>query len=129
VTDNGRPLTELNPERRVYTVTRTPLTETAIDRGFTRDLYVALGEPVSATAWGMRVYYKPMVGWIWGGCLLMALGGMLAVLDRRYRAARKTAAERTPPTAPGTGRRLPQPGLVASASGAAKAGFPGAPAG
>ena len=128
VTDNGRALTELNPERRVYTVTRTPLTETAIDRGFTRDLYVALGEPVSATAWGMRVYYKPMVGWIWGGCLLMALGGLLAVLDRRYRAARKTVAERTPSAVPG-GSSMAQPALVASAAGGvAKAGIAGATA-
>jgi cytochrome c-type biogenesis protein CcmF len=129
VTDNGRPLTELNPERRVYNVTRTPLTETAIDRGFTRDLYVALGEPISATAWGMRVYYKPMVGWIWGGCLLMALGGLLAVLDRRYRAARKTATERTPPAATGAGGRVLQPAFVTSASSVAKAGLPGATAG
>jgi cytochrome c-type biogenesis protein CcmF len=91
VTDDGRAIGQMTPERRVYTVTRTPLTETAIDRGFTRDLYVALGEPISATAWGMRVYYKPLVGWIWGGCLMMALGGALAVLDRRYRARRAVA--------------------------------------
>jgi len=91
--DNGRPIGELNPERRVYTASRAPMTETAIDRGFTRDLYVALGDAVSASAWGMRVYYKPFVGWIWGGCLLMALGGALAVLDKRYRAARRTATE------------------------------------
>ena len=128
VTDNGRALTELNPERRVYTVTRTPLTETAIDRGFTRDLYVALGEPVSANAWGIRVYYKPMVGWIWSGCLLMALGGLLAVLDRRYRAARKTVAERAPSAVPGTSS-MAQPALLASAAGGvAKAGIAGATA-
>ena len=128
VTEKGRPLTELNPERRVYTVTRTPLTETAIDRGFTRDLYVALGEPVSATAWGMRVYYKPMVGWIWGGCLLMAFGGLLAVLDRRYRAVRKSVVERTPPPALPTGGRVAHAGLVARAGDAAKSGIAGATA-
>jgi cytochrome c-type biogenesis protein CcmF len=87
-----RTLATLHPERRNYTVTRMPMTETAIDRGFTRDLYVSLGEPLSATAWSVRVYYKPFVGWIWGGCLLMALGGVLAVLDRRYRAKARVAA-------------------------------------
>jgi cytochrome c-type biogenesis protein CcmF len=97
VTDRGRPLADLYPERRVYTVSRSPLTETAIDRGFTRDLYVALGDPVGKNAWGMRVYVKPLVGWIWGGCLLMALGGVLAVCDRRYRATRR-AADPLPPS-------------------------------
>jgi cytochrome c-type biogenesis protein CcmF len=109
VTDGGRALADLTPERRIYTVSRSPLTETAIDRGFTRDLYVALGDPVSATAWGMRVYYKPFVGWIWGGCLLMALGGALAVLDRRYRSARKAAADATPAQAPPSAGRPPRP--------------------
>jgi cytochrome c-type biogenesis protein CcmF len=113
VSKDGQPLGEMNPERRVYTVTRTPLTETAIDRSFTRDLYVALGEPVSATAWGMRVYYKPFVGWIWGGCVLMALGGLMAVLDRRYRAARRAAIEPVPPNAPASGGRAAQPALAA----------------
>ena len=100
VTEGGRALADLTPERRVYTVSRSPLTETAIDRGFTRDLYVALGDPVSASAWGMRVYYKPFVGWIWGGCVLMALGGALAVLDRRYRAVRRAATQALPASAP-----------------------------
>jgi cytochrome c-type biogenesis protein CcmF len=62
-----------------------PMTEAAIDPGFTRDLYVALGESVGENAWTVRVYVKPFVDWIWGGCLLMALGGLLAVVDRRYR--------------------------------------------
>jgi cytochrome c-type biogenesis protein CcmF len=111
VTENGRSIGELAPERRVYTVSRSPMTETAIDRGFTRDLYVALGEPVGAGAWGMRIYYKPFVGWIWGGCVLMALGGLLAVLDRRYRALRRSATEPTPSTAHGA-----QPALAIKAS-------------
>ncbi|CAM5793789.1 heme lyase CcmF/NrfE family subunit [Rhizobacter fulvus] len=93
VTDDGRPIGTLAPERRVYTVSRSPMTETAIDRGVTRDLYVALGDAVGPNAWGMRVYYKPFVGWIWGGCLLMALGGVLAVLDRRYRVVRRPFAQ------------------------------------
>jgi cytochrome c-type biogenesis protein CcmF len=87
-----RHLATLHPERRNYIVTRMPMTETAIDRGFTRDLYVSLGEPLGGTAWSVRVYYKPFVGWIWGGCVLMALGGLLAVLDRRYRAKARVAA-------------------------------------
>ena len=60
-----------------------------VDRGFTRDLYVSLGEPLDGGAWSVRVYYKPLVGWIWGGCLLMALGGLLAIGDRRYRVIRR----------------------------------------
>ena len=89
---DGRVLATLQPERRNYLVSRMPMTETAIDRGFTRDLYVSLGEPLDGGAWSVRVYYKPLVGWIWGGCLLMALGGLLAVLDRRYRVPRRAGA-------------------------------------
>jgi cytochrome c-type biogenesis protein CcmF len=85
VLKNGKPERTLYPEKRVYNVQRNPMTEAAIDTGFTRDLYVSMGEPVSQTAWVMRVQIKPFVDWIWGGCVLMALGGLLAVLDRRYR--------------------------------------------
>ncbi len=81
------------PEKRVYNVQRNPMTEAAIDTGFTRDLYISLGEPVSQTAWVVRVQVKPFVDWIWGGCVLMALGGLLAVLDRRYRLAARATAE------------------------------------
>ena len=62
------------------------MTEADIDVGLTRDLYVSLGEPVDGGAWIVRVYVKPFVDWIWGGCLVMALGGLLAASDRRYRA-------------------------------------------
>jgi cytochrome c-type biogenesis protein CcmF len=65
------------------------MTEAAINPGFTRDLYVSLGEPVEGGAWIVRVYFKPFVDWIWGGCLMMALGGLLAASDRRYRATRR----------------------------------------
>ncbi len=91
VSRDGQAIRTLEPERRLYTVSRMPMTETAIDRGLTRDLYVSLGEPLGVSAWSVRVYYKPFVGWIWGGCVLMALGGFLAVLDRRYRAVRRRA--------------------------------------
>jgi cytochrome c-type biogenesis protein CcmF len=62
-----------------------PMTEAAIDASLTRDVYVSLGEPLEGEAWAVRVYFKPFVDWIWGGCLLMALGGLLAASDRRYR--------------------------------------------
>lgn len=82
------------PEKRFYTVQQMPMTEAAIDRGFTRDLYVSLGEESSPGVWVVRVQHKPFVGWIWGGCLIMALGGFLAASDRRYRmgSRKKTAA-------------------------------------
>jgi cytochrome c-type biogenesis protein CcmF len=62
-----------------------PMTEAAIDVGLTRDIYVSLGEELGDQSWAVRVYYKPFVDWIWGGCLLMALGGVLAISDKRYR--------------------------------------------
>jgi cytochrome c-type biogenesis protein CcmF len=78
------------PEKRNYTATGSVMTETAIDSGIFRHLYISLGEPVGGGAWSVRVYYKPFVGWIWFGAILMALGGGLAVSDRRYAlAARK----------------------------------------
>ena len=103
VTRDGEAVTTLWPERRIYKVTRSPMTEVAIDRSLARDLYVALGEPVGPTAWSVRVHHKPMVNLIWLGCLLMAGGGLLAVLDRRYRvkstsqAAAEAASASLPP--------------------------------
>ena len=78
----------LQPEKRRYFSSAMPMTEDGIDSGFMRDLYVSLGEPLddARTEWSMRVYYKPFVPWLWGGILLMVLGGLLAALDRRYRA-------------------------------------------
>jgi len=93
---DGKPVATLYPERRVYKVSRMPMTEVAIDRGLGRDLYVALGEPVSATAWSVRLHHKPLVNWIWIGCLLMGLGGVLAVTDRRYRSSRRLAGQAVP---------------------------------
>jgi len=77
----------LQPEKRRYFSSAMPMTEAGIDSGFMRDLYVSLGEPLNdaRTEWSMRVYYKPFVPWLWGGVLLMVLGGVLAALDRRYR--------------------------------------------
>ena len=101
VSKDGKLLREMNPEKRIYLVSGTPQTEAAIDVGWLRDLYVSLGEPVSGGAWSVRVYHKPFVDWIWGGCVLMALGGIFAVSDRRYRLAtraqRKAAAANVAP--------------------------------
>jgi cytochrome c-type biogenesis protein CcmF len=82
---DGVPLEELHPEKRVYRVQRQPMTNAAIDSGLFRHLFVALGEPVGNGSWSVRVYYKPLVSWIWLGCVMMALGGLLAISDRRYR--------------------------------------------
>ncbi|MBX9812130.1 MAG: heme lyase CcmF/NrfE family subunit [Burkholderiales bacterium] len=87
VSRNGSSVTTLYPEKRVYRVQQMPMTEAAIDTGFTRDLYVSLGDSIGETAWLVRVQHKPFVDWIWGGCVLMALGGLLAASDRRYRVA------------------------------------------
>jgi cytochrome c-type biogenesis protein CcmF len=69
------------------------MTEAAIDAGFTRDLYVSLGDPLGGGAWLLRVQHKPFIDWIWAGCLMMALGGLLAASDRRYRV--RSSKERT----------------------------------
>ena len=89
VLKNGQPIDRLYPEKRRYFSTAMPMTEAAIDTGFMRDLYVSLGDPIDGPTpqWSMRVYYKPCVPWIWAGVLLMVLGGGLAAMDRRYRAA------------------------------------------
>ncbi len=98
---NGRTIARLQPEKRIYRTQGNPMTEAAIDTGLLRDLYVSLGEPVDrGRAWIVRVYVKPFVDWIWGGCLLMALGGALAASDRRYRAlASRETSTRAPVTA------------------------------
>jgi cytochrome c-type biogenesis protein CcmF len=87
VTKSGEPVTVLYPEKRLYVVQNTPMTEAAIDPGPTRDLYVSLGDPFDDGAWLVKVQHKPFIDWIWGGCIIMALGGLLAASDRRYRVA------------------------------------------
>jgi len=94
VSRDGKEIERMFPEKRSYSAGGQVMTETAIDAGLFRDLYVSLGEPVEGGAWSVRVYYKPFVGWIWGGAVLMALGGGLAVSDRRYALARKKALEK-----------------------------------
>jgi cytochrome c-type biogenesis protein CcmF len=82
----------MHPEKRMYHASGQTMTEADIDTGFTGDLYVSLGESVGEGAWGVRVYRKPFVDWIWGGCFIMALGGFMAMADRRYRSRRAAAA-------------------------------------
>src|SRR5688572_28111615 len=90
---NGEIVNQMFPEKRTYLSSENVMTETAIDTGLFRDLYVSLGEPIDGRAWSVRVYYKPFVSWIWGGAGLMALGGALALSDRRYALAAKKQRE------------------------------------
>jgi len=82
---DGKEINRMYPQKRLYNVQQMPMTEAAIDTGFTRDLYISLGELLNDGSWVVRVYLKPFIDWIWGGAFLMALGGILAVSDRRYR--------------------------------------------
>jgi len=84
---DGQEVAILNPEKRTYLVQTKPMTEAGIDPGFTRDIYVSLGETLGNGDWSLRLYYKPFIRWIWLGCILMGLGGLLAAVDRRYRMA------------------------------------------
>jgi cytochrome c-type biogenesis protein CcmF len=93
VTHGASSVGMMYPEKRIYNVQKNAMTEAAINTRFTRDLYVSLGEPVDDKSWVVRVQVKPFVDWIWGGCVFMALGGLLAVLDRRYRVVARRRAE------------------------------------
>jgi len=87
---NGEELSgELLPQKRVYSGKGNPMTDASIDKTLFRDLYAALGEELEGGAWSMRVYHKPMIRWIWLGCIFMTLGGILAVSDKRYRQVAK----------------------------------------
>ena len=85
VTKDNHHINDLTPEKRRYLASGQTMTEAAIDNGLMRDLYVALGEPLKGDAWAVRVYVKPFVRWVWLGGLFIAIGGLLAVLDKRYR--------------------------------------------
>ena len=101
---NGVVERRMHPEKRHYhSSPAMPMTEAAIDSSPWRDIYVSLGEPLPGGAWSVRVYYKPMVVWIWGGCVLMALGGLLAASDRRYRVTARAGATVLAPAGAGGG--------------------------
>ncbi len=93
ITRGGLPVATVYPEKRTYLVRSSPMTEAGIDVGWSRDLFVALGDELGGGAWSVRLQYKPLVRFIWLGAIVMALGGLLAGTDRRYwQRARKTAA-------------------------------------
>ena len=100
VIKDGVKIDTLTPEKRFYPVQSMPTTEAAIDRGWTRDLYVAVGDPQDNGGWAIRTYVKPFANWIWLGTLIMAIGGLISLTDRRYRvgapAARKPDAAAVP---------------------------------
>jgi cytochrome c-type biogenesis protein CcmF len=102
----GRLITTLLPQKRHFWVQQTDNSQAAISVGWARDLFVAMGNPLGADAWSMRIQYKPLVRYIWLGAIIMAFGGLLAATDRRYRIkVPATAPEKTaPPDAE------PQPG-------------------
>jgi cytochrome c-type biogenesis protein CcmF len=89
----------LHPEKRLYPIQAQPMTEAAVDAGFTRDLYVALGDPLGDGTWALRLYHKTLIRWIWLGPLFMVFGGLLAASDRRYRSGHR-AREALPEAAP-----------------------------
>ncbi|MDZ4200990.1 MAG: heme lyase CcmF/NrfE family subunit [Gallionella sp.] len=102
VSKDGKEVAVMHPEKRIYNASGMPMTEAAIDTGLLGDLYVSLGEPIpdSDGAWAVRIYIKPFVDWIWAGCFLMSLGGVLAVTDRRYRIHNKRGSQQAAAAAP-----------------------------
>ena len=84
---NGREIAQLRPEKRFYPVAQMPTTEAAIDYNLARDVYVVIGDKQDGGGWAVRTYIKPLTNWIWIGCAMMALGGLLSLTDRRFRVA------------------------------------------
>ena len=85
ITNDGKYVSTMKAEKRIYTVQRMPMTEAAIDAGVTRDLYIAMGEMLPDGGWAVRIYYKPFIRWIWFGPLMMGFAGIIMMMDRRYR--------------------------------------------
>jgi cytochrome c-type biogenesis protein CcmF len=85
ITRDGTLISELHPQKRFYQVRGTAMTEAGIVPGITRDLYISLGEPLDDDAWSVRLHIKAFVRWLWFGALMMAIGGLLALRDRRLR--------------------------------------------
>jgi len=92
VTRNGSMVRVLRPQKRTYRVQTSPMTEAAITVGWTRDLFVALGDSLGGDAWSVRIQYKPLIRYVWLGALFMAFGGLVAASDRRYRTVRASEA-------------------------------------
>ena len=104
ITRGNETVAVLHPQKRVYRVQTNPMTEAGISVGWTRDLFVALGDDLGDDAWSVRVQYKPLIRYIWLGAWIMALGGLVATMDRRYRARRVTEP------APAAGAMAREPG-------------------
>lgn len=96
VTRNGRAVATVYPEKRVYAVQGMPTTEAGIDYGLLRDIYLVIGDPQDDGGWAVRSYVKPFANWLWGGALIMALGGLLSLSDRRYRVAAAASKRHAP---------------------------------
>ena len=91
---DAKPIATLYPEKRTFQASGQTMTEAAIDRSLSRDVYLSMGEPVDGGQWIIRAHIKPFINWIWLGCVMMAFGGFIAIADRRYRranAARKAS--------------------------------------
>jgi cytochrome c-type biogenesis protein CcmF len=98
--ETGREIAVVRPERRIYPVAGMPTTEAGINNGFTRDVYITLGDPQAGGGWAVRTWIKPFANWIWGGSIIMALGGVLSLSDRRYRVGAAAAKRSVAPAAP-----------------------------
>ena len=94
---DGEEIAQLRPEKRFYPVAQMPTTEAAIDYNLLRDVYVVIGDEQANGGWVVRTYVKPLTNWIWIGCALMALGGVLSLSDRRYRVAAGAAKTKPVP--------------------------------
>ena len=94
---NGSLVTVMTPQKRTYLVQQNPMTEAAIDSGWTRHLFIALGDPLGDGAWSLRIQYKPLIRFVWLGPLIMAFGGLLAASDPRYRSRRVTSRVKSRP--------------------------------
>jgi cytochrome c-type biogenesis protein CcmF len=95
VSRHGQEITTLHPQKRTYRVQTNAMTEAGIDPSWNRDLFVAMGEPLGQGVWSFRLQYKPLVRFIWIGAVIMAIGGLIGVTDRRYRVRATRAAEAT----------------------------------
>ena len=95
VSRNNRQVATMNPQKRKYHRGGQVMTQVALRPGIFHDLYVAMGEPLQdgSGAWSIRVHIKPFVRWIWGGAVLLALGGVVSATDRRYWRRQKAEAK------------------------------------
>jgi cytochrome c-type biogenesis protein CcmF len=112
VSKDGAFVAMLHPEKRAFTTAQSVTSEAAIDRSIFRDIYVSLGDQAEGGGWTVRVYHKPLVNWIWGGALLMAIGGAFAVTDRRYALQARKQSEPAKPS--------PTPAVAAATTGASE---------